>query len=287
MNMLNRLLDRVRRFWAKRNVATNSCNTRYPVLLVHGIAYRDDMVVSSWGGIPQYLRCGGARVYLADTQAWASYETNGQIIKNKISEVLQQTGADKVNIIAHSKGGVDARYAICALQLADKVASLTTIGTPHRGTCIADVVVDRLPEGAEFLYEVVNFVARLMGDKKPDASQAVKELTRSAMRDFNERYPNADGVYYQSYGVQMLNPINDPLFALSYNIVKKVEGDNDGIISALSCRWGDYQGTVKSGIPGWGISHLQITGSVLDVIAGVNVPLLYVRWVSRLKELGY
>ena len=47
--------------------------------------------------------------------------------------------ARKVNIIAHSMGGLDARYAIAKLGLADRVASLVTIGTPHLGTPLANL----------------------------------------------------------------------------------------------------------------------------------------------------
>jgi triacylglycerol esterase/lipase EstA (alpha/beta hydrolase family) len=287
MNYFTTLIRRLRTAIAKHLVKTDSCHTRYPVLLVHGIAFRDDMVVSSWGGVPDYLRCGGATVYLADTEAWASCSRNGEIIRDKIASIISETKADKVNIIAHSKGGIDARYAISAFNLNDQVASLTTVGSPHRGTCIADIVVNNLPESAEIVYDAVDSLGKLMGDKHPESSQAVRELTRAAMQEFNQKYPDSPKVYYQSYAVEMTNPLNDLLFSATYLILKKQEGANDGMVSKASCQWGDFQGTTGSKIPGVGISHLQITGAVLDVIAGVNIPLLYVEWVSRLKQKGW
>ncbi len=57
----------------------------------------------------------------------------------KLAAAVRALPARKVNLIAHSMGGLDARYAICQLGLADRVASLTTIGTPHLGTPLADL----------------------------------------------------------------------------------------------------------------------------------------------------
>jgi triacylglycerol esterase/lipase EstA (alpha/beta hydrolase family) len=245
------------------------------------------MIISSWGAVPDYLEKGGAEVFLADTEAWASYKTNGEIIKTRIADVLAQTNSEKINIIAHSKGGIDARYAISAFDLGAQIASLTTIGSPHRGSYVADFVVDQLTDNADVLYEIVDCLGRLMGDKKPETQDAAKELTRDAMREFNTRYPNVPGVYYQSYGVQMTSPLNDPLFAATHLLLNEEEGANDGMISIESYRWGEFQGVIESKIPGVGLSHLQITGSIRDVIAGVNIPMLYVDWVSRLKEKGF
>lgn len=287
MNIFSKIVSRIRSSFAKRAVKPDSCKTRYPILLVHGIAFRDDMALPSWGGVPDYLRCGGATVYLADTEAWASYTRNGEIIRDKIASILAETNVDKVNIIAHSKGGIDSRYAISALKLEDQVASLTTISSPHRGTCIADIVVNHLPESAGFLYDAVDCLGKLMGDKHPETSQAVRELTSDAMQAFNQKYPNSPNVYYQSYAAEMTNALNDPLFSATYLILLNEEGTNDGMISKASCQWGEFQGMVSSKMPGAGISHLQVTGAVLDIIAGVNIPLGYVEWVSRLKEKGY
>src|SRR5436190_277798 len=44
----------------------------------------------------------------------------------------------KVIIIAHSMGGLDARYMISRLGMADRVAALVTLSTPHHGSPYAD-----------------------------------------------------------------------------------------------------------------------------------------------------
>ena len=287
MNILTTIKNFFLAFFGKRSIKPDSCKTKDPILLVHGIGFRDDMLIPSWGEVPAYLEKGGATVYLADTEAWASYTVNGEIIRDKISQILNETNAEKVNIIAHSKGGIDARYAISFYQLDDQVASLTTIGSPHKGTCIADIVTENLPEQAEFLYDAVNCLGKLLGDKSPESSKAGPELTRKHMSEFNEKHPNASKVFYQSYGSEMTNAMTDPMFSATYLILNKFEGENDGMISKNSYQWGEFQGVIKPDIPGLGISHAQITGAVLEIISGKNIPLLYVEWVSKLKDKGF
>ncbi len=57
---------------------------------------------------------------------------NAVLLKNKIDEILTQTGDTKVDIIAHSMGGLLAKRYIYD-NSADKVDKLIFIGTPHLG----------------------------------------------------------------------------------------------------------------------------------------------------------
>ena len=84
---------------------------------------------------------------------------SGQL-KQRVEEALVQTGASKVHIIAHSMGGLDSRRMIVDLGMADKVASLTTIGTPHRGTILADHV---LKHGGVLLMDFLNRITNVDG----------------------------------------------------------------------------------------------------------------------------
>ena len=264
-----------------KNVEANSCNTKYPVLLVHGIGYRDDMAISSWGRIPEYLRLGGAQVFHGEASAWSSFENNARQLKTRIDSILAETHAGKINIIAHSKGGLDARYAISKLAMAEKVASLTTVCTPHHGTCIADIACHYMPEDNAVVYALVDFFARFMGDETPDSSMAIKQLSHKHMQRFNEEVIDAAGVMYQSYGAQMLSALDDPLYAVSYRLLKKYEGHNDGMVSEKSCQWGDFRGITEE------VSHLQMTDSVMDRISHNKIPMLYIGWVNELKNNGF
>lgn len=94
------------------------CATKYPLLLVHGVFFRDFRFFNYWGRIPYALKQNGAVVYYGSQQSAASVADCGQELARRIREITQQTGCEKVNIIAHSKGGLDSRYAISACEMA-------------------------------------------------------------------------------------------------------------------------------------------------------------------------
>ncbi len=105
------------------------CRTKYPLILVHGVGFRDYRYFNYWGRIPRELARNGAQVYYGHQEAWGTVEDNAEILKEEILGICKETGAEKVNIIAHSKGGLDSRYLISGLHMAPYVASLTTINT--------------------------------------------------------------------------------------------------------------------------------------------------------------
>lgn len=91
------------------------CSTRYPILLVHGTGFRDWKRLGYWGRIPELLRRRGAAVYFGHQDGWATVEENARYLARRVDEILAETGSEKLNLIAHSKGGLDARYLISSL----------------------------------------------------------------------------------------------------------------------------------------------------------------------------
>ena len=84
---------------------SDRCATRYPVVLIHGAGFRDLRWPVYWGRIPAALQAEGAQLYYGLQDCWGSIETNAGQIARRIDEILAETGAQKVNVIAHSKGG--------------------------------------------------------------------------------------------------------------------------------------------------------------------------------------
>ena len=92
-------------------MSNESCATRYPIVLIHGAGFRDLKWPVYWGRIPGVLERNGASVRYGLQDCWAIVETNAEAIAARIDEILAETGAEKVNLIAHSKGGLEARMA--------------------------------------------------------------------------------------------------------------------------------------------------------------------------------
>lgn len=153
---------------------------KYPLLLVHGMGFRDSKVINYWGRIPKALEEMGCKIFYGYQDSNAGVETNGRVIAKRIDEIIEETGTDRVNIIAHSKGGLDTRYAISTLHAGGKVASLTTINTPHNGSKTVDLLM-RFPQP---LVRFVGFCTdcwfRVLGDKQPSSYKVFKALTLEA-----------------------------------------------------------------------------------------------------------
>lgn len=228
--------------------------TRYPILLIHGAGFRDLKWPLYWGRIPKALTEGGAVLYYGNQDCWATIEDNAKSLKARIGMILEETEAEKVNIIAHSKGGLEARMVASSLGMGKQIASITTIGTPHHGSKTIDRILkapDSLFNGASF---AVNNWVGLIGDTKPDFYRVCRSFSTDYAAQFNADNPDVPGVYYQSYAGVMRNPCSDWNLWLSNLVVHRIEGSNDGLVTVESARWGE-RFTILEGSGLRGVSH--------------------------------
>lgn len=261
------------------------CRTRYPILMVHGVFFRDFKYFNYWGRIPKELENHGAVIYYGNHQSAASVADSGRELACRIEEIVAETGCEKVNIIAHSKGGLDSRYAVSCLGMDKHVASLTTINTPHRGCIFADYLLDKIPGAAkDKVAESYNSALKVLGDESPDFMAAVTDLTASACKEFNRKALDRPGIYYQSVGSK-LNVASGGRFPLnfSHRLVKYFDGPNDGLVAESSFPWGeDYTFLTTSGKRG--ISHGDMIDLNRENIKNFDVREYYVGLVNGLKE---
>lgn len=264
------------------------CQTKYPLLLVHGVFFRDFRYFNYWGRIPKSLQSNGATIYYGNHQSAASVEECAQELAERIVQIVEETGCEKLNVIAHSKGGLDIRYALAKCGVAEKVASLTTINTPHRGCEFADYLLNKIPEKEQQAIAVTyNSALKKMGDTNPDFLAAVGDLTASACRARNEEIDDQNGVYYQSIGSK-LNVAGSGRFPLNftYRLVKLFDGANDGLVGEKSFSWGeDYRFLTVEGKRG--VSHGDIIDLNRENIPQFDVREFFVQLVHTLKEKGF
>ena len=228
--------------------------TRYPILMLHGVGFRDLKWPLYWGRIPAALSAMGAELYYGQQDCWARVEENAKTVKARIRQILDETGAEKINIIAHSKGGLEARMAASSLGMGPAIASITTVGTPHRGS----QTVDRLLKAPDSLFNVAAFAVNnwigLIGDTKPDFFAVCRDFSTDCARRFNEENPDVPGVFYQSYAGVMKTPLSDIKLSAANLVVKLIEGENDGLVTLESARWGE-RFTLLTGCGNRGVSH--------------------------------
>ena len=267
-------------------VDSDLCATRYPLLLVHGIGFRDLRYFNYWGRITRELKRNGAVIYYGNQEALGTIAYNAEDIRKRILQIREETGAEKVNIIAHSKGGLDARCAITTLGMSPYVASLTTMNTPHRGCRFVDYAC-RLPEGFyRFVAGCFDRTFARFGDKSPDFYTATHQFSTEASARFNENTPDMPGVYYQSYTSKMRNPFSHLLLSIPYCLIRPLEGENDGLVSVESAKWGEFRGAFSNQRLR-GISHGDIIDLTRQDYRSFDVLETYVRIVAELKEKGF
>ena len=231
-------------------------STKYPIILVHGIMLKDFGRFKAFGRIEKLLREAGYTVYTSDADGFGTIEGNAAQLKAQIEHVLSDTGADKVNLIAHSKGGLDSRYMIEHLDMKPRVASLTCISTPHKGSVIATKLyaLPRLVKGMVAFW--LTFWYRIFGDKDPQVLTVCKQLSNTpdgALLYFDDT-PH-EGIFVQSYSTTLEKSTDDFVMGIPLYFSRRYENSpSDGLVSQDSSQYGEYKGNCTVG----SVSHSEI-----------------------------
>jgi triacylglycerol lipase len=287
----------------------------YPIVLMHGMAGFNSLAnlpidISYFNGIQADLKAHGEpNVFVTIAPPYDTSEVRAQALLPQLQQILQQTGAKKLNLIGHSQGGMDARVIISAggLNFAPKIASLTTIGTPHLGTPVADAA-DGLTS-SQLGSDVANAFLSLLEQgvysvqSSPNIAAQVNELTSSYMTNtFNPTYVDAPGVVYASYAGrtnlesgdedcagalyanqgQSLDVPQPPLGVTAAYL--STQGDtSDGLIPIKSAKWGTFMECVPA-------DHLKEVGMIdqngTNAISGFDHLVFFRAVVARLRAQG-
>lgn len=206
--------------------------------------------IQYWHGIKAALEAQGVTVITASVPPSSSIEDRAEKLRDDIAAagIPSHNGEQPaVNIIAHSMGGLDARYMASHLQPKGVlIKSVSTVATPHRGSQFADYLLGTsAPIALPKLYGLIERTGLGTG--------AFNQLTREYMtQTFNPSVPDAPGVRYFSYGASTdIPPLFNP-FRHSWRVIDEVEGPNDGLVSVKSSNWGTYKGTLRD------VSHLDL-----------------------------
>jgi triacylglycerol lipase len=246
---------------------------RCPIVLVHGLFGFDRIRFGPWvkidyfHGLPQALEATGNRVLAARLHPTRGIAARAEELRAFIDK---HSSSEPVHILAHSMGGLDARFMISRLGMASRVRSLTTLGTPHRGSPFADWALPRLVPLVAPLFDFF-YLPR----------EAFNDLTVSSCRLFNEDTPNAPGVRYFSVAGNYRAQGFNPSWHLSAPIVEQAEGPCDGIVSIASASWGDDCEVWE----GDHISLINWSQPGSSSVQGDRLPL-YAKLLARLRDEG-
>ncbi|EQA55202.1 lipase [Leptospira kmetyi] len=247
----------------------------YPIVLAHGLFGwgNNSTVIDYWGGNAAYLTGQGAVVLTPSVTALNSSASRAAQLKTAILTAMAANNyTGKVHVIGHSQGGLDARYMVSNLSMGSKVATVTTLNTPHYGSPIANIVLTVIPSWAlPYVSTIIEAIAGVVyGDSSQNATAALKLLTTDGAKTFNASVPNVSGVKYFSYGstITVADLIQHPAMGLLQPICAigapfyGMSVANDGVVPDSSQRWGTWKGGPSIPLLTTGIDHLEATNAL-------------------------
>jgi triacylglycerol lipase len=246
-----------------------------PIVLAHGlfgfsrIGFGPLTLTSYFRGIPQVLRAAGNRVLTTRVHPTASVEFRAMRLGFRIDTYFPD---EPVHVIAHSMGGLDARRLLAMPGWRDRILSLTTIATPHKGSIMAD-----------FAKLKVGRIYRLLEAMRIDYGGFL-DVTRLASRRFNRTYGRIDDLpCFSVAGEPDVGDVSWPLRRL-HEALAEMEGPNDGLVSAASA--------TAFGLPldPWPLDHLRQMNWLTharDETDPHYVPAFYGRIIDNLIAHGF
>ena len=271
--------------------------TRYPIVFMHGLAGFDTLlnVMDYWVGVEDLLTIQGYEPFIYGVSAFDPTSVRADQWSLHMDALQQETGARKVNIIAHSQGGLDARYYATLLDTNNSVASITTVSTPHAGTAVAELltgVVDLGPTDGQIVDALVSGAAELFGTTGDSFSDQLEQMTPDNMEIFNEDVPDVPGIQYYSWAGKSCRYLQwscqsdmdgetvSSYFLLSHAYLESQEGDNDGLVSVSSASWGTFLGVFPA-------DHIDEVGHRFDLSTQpFDADEFYLSEARRLYGLG-
>lgn len=172
----------------------------HTILLAHGIlGFGADLKIrlpaQYFNGVAGHLERQGHRVFAPSVDPIGPIAKRGRQLAERILEVPLEPG-EKLHIIAYSMGGLDARHALSKIsedgiseRVAARVATLVTVGTPHRGSPVADAL-------ANPGHPLFQKIPPLLRDAFREAAPALADLTTEAAARFDRETPDVPGVRY-------------------------------------------------------------------------------------------
>ena len=250
-----------------------------PVILHHGLLAPGKIALGprtfgSFVGIDRVFAERGYTTMLTQVHPTASVARRASQLKSIVLEHLKNLDGTSMRVVifAHSMGGLDARYMISKLGMDDKVAAVVTVSTPHRGSPYADWCMRHLTRFKTL--QLFNAMGLDVG--------AASDLTTEACAKFNDQTPDVAGVKY--YSVSAARPFWSvtPLLYQPYRVVYEAEGENDGLVSVKSAKWGEHLET-------WAADHWHLLNRrfVIELEhATGDIRPYYVRVIERLEGDG-
>ena len=225
---------------------------RRPVVLMHGFGAlaglrRSGMLHAE----AMYLRARGVLAYAPNVASYETIERRAAMWRGHLDAAMEETGHDRLHLVAHSMGGLDARHLVSTLGYHRHVETLTTVATPHHGASLAEAALETPTLLSLPVLGLADWAgAAALAGSSSHVRGALHQLTRAYIEGtFNPATPDHPDVTYRSWAGRAgtgtphaISPVLRPSHALIY----AREGVNDGVVGTDSAVWTGFQGVVDA-----------------------------------------
>jgi len=271
--------------------------SRYPIVFFHGMAGTDTFVgtLDYWWGVEPVLSEAGYLNRMPPGGALAEPSQRAQQFSAALDAMEEEGIGRRFNLIGHSQGGIDARYLIGTMEQGQRIASLTTIASPHRGSPFADIAagtVFSVPGFNHLIDAALSEFTEMLGLGPGELAEATRAITTAAMEEFNAVVPDSEHTAYYSWSGRTCGytewtcqanyngEIVAPMFWASYRLVSALGGPNDGLIPIESAQWGEHLGTLPA-------DHLDEVGLLFGESESFDHLAFYLSEARRLADEGF
>lgn len=277
-----------------------------PIVLVGGI---DDEPALSWNPAIADAMADAVleEVLIFQPSPWAVPEVRALELDAFLAAQAVRRPGVRFNLVCWAVAGLDCRALVSPggihaddpaglAQTVGRVASVTTVATPHRGTTVATAALELADGDAAALLDALG----ASGADRPDDTRleaTLRKLMPAALQDFNQQVVDHSDLYYASWaGVS--HPFGQPYLPSEAEVAAACTGDDgvlrwarsgdgydvlapellasapyagdgpladgaalvrpsDGMIAVHSAKWGDFRGCVPA-------DHYDLVGQVAD-----------------------
>ena len=277
--------------------------TRSPIVLVHGfMGWGAHPWLDYFFGISSELSDLGYAVFTAQLSPVQSTVLRANELLESIESMVRCSCTGKVNLVAHSQGGLDSRYIVDVLGADNLVESITTIASPHHGFELADAAMENRGQGLEFVSSLVAILATLGLDaplNEQNLRATLSSMTIANRTEYNDTYPPHQAVPVYSiagftgwlterpdfcerglWPSPRRGDVVEPALWSSYLLLGGSSTPNDGVVPTESCIWDQFLGCVAA-------DHWDQIGQVAGITGTFRYKDLYQKIGAFLKDQGH
>jgi len=222
--------------------------TRYPVVLMHGFGAMAFFIADGLlHAEAMHLRGHGVLAYAPRVAPYDTVVRRAAQWSSRLEHIFEETGAERVNLVGFSLGGLDARHVATDERWQGRIASVVTVSTPHHGTPLSTYLLEGPERVATWSVQAMSMVGRRAWvEDPPNVAASLAELAPAHVEGvFAPAHPTPAGAWCASYSARAGAGVYRPL-RFTHRLLTQLAGYNDGLVPTASAIWEEHLGTVAT-----------------------------------------